>query len=463
MTHDRDAADLVIHGGLVLTPDGLSRLDIAVRGSSIARIAPSIRVDGARQVDAGGLHVLPGALDAHVHFGVPIAGTWSRDDAYTGTLAALCGGVTCAGDFTVQDPGEPLGASIERRRKAAAARGVFCDWFLHANVTSVTSAVLDEIPRAAADGVASFKVFLAYPGMLLAPEVLRAVMQRVAGCGGLLMVHCEDQQRVQEATEQLVASGRLAAPHFFASRPPDAEALAVRVVGEMCRDLGAPAYVVHLSSALGLRTARAERALGARLYLETCPQYLLLSQRPRRPLSSEHLICSPPIRLRRDRQALLRALAGGTVDVLATDHCPFTMAQKARGARDFREAPGGLPGVETLLPIAYDLALRGVLPWPRLASVLTETPARLFGLSHRKGALKIGLDADFVLLDPSAETRIEAARLHSSTDYNPYEGRVLRGAIQAVFLRGRLRAQRTSSGRVEPVGGPAGEFVPAKV
>ncbi len=453
--------DLVIREGLVVTPDRVVRADVAVLGGRIARVEPGIRDPAEREVAAEGLHVLPGVVDAHVHLGVPAAGTWSCDDHRTGTLAALCGGVTTVGDFSVQDPGEGLLASIERRRNAAS-RGTWCDWFLHANVTSVTPAVLDEIPAAVAAGIGSFKVFLAYPGMRIGLDALREVLRRVGVSGALLMAHCEDQEIVDQAVAERVARGRLAARHFFGSRPPEAEARAIAVLAGIARDAKTPAYVVHLSSAAGLRAALDARRAGARLHLETCPQYLLLSPSPPRGLRPEHLACAPPLRSTRDRMSLLRALVRGDIEVLATDHCPFTSAQKAAGARDFRRIPGGLPGVETLLSLAYDLALRGVLPLPRLAQVLAEAPARLFGLGERKGAVREGLDADLVLADPAGETRVTATRLHSATDHNPYEGRTLRGRVTAVYLRGRLAAAPGPDGRLEPATGrPVGVYVKA--
>lgn len=442
--------DLIIRGGLVVSSSGVARADVAVRDGRIAAVRPAIRASGAREVDASGLHVLPGGVDVHVHLGVQNAGMRSRDDHLTGTRAALCGGITTVGDFTEQGPHEGLLDSIERRLSEASV-GTFCDWFLHANLTSVNPAVLDEIPRAVASGIASFKVFLAYPGLCIGPDVLREVLLQVGASGALLMAHCEDQETVDLAVEERRARRLLAPRHFFASRPAQAEARAIALLGVIAREVGHPVYVVHLSSAVGLRAALEARRAGARLYLETCPHYLLLGPRPRPGLRPEHLVCAPPLRRASDRVVLRRALVRGDIEVLATDHCPFTSHQKATGARDFRRIPGGLPGVETLLPFAYDLALRGLLPFPRLAEVVAEVPARLFGLGDRKGAVREGLDADLVLADPSQETIIHATDLHSATDYSPYEGLTLRGRVNAVYLRGRLAAARTPDGRMEPV------------
>jgi dihydropyrimidinase len=452
--------DHVVRGGLVLTPDGLRSVDVAVLDGRFAAVEPTLEGTGAPEIDARGCHVLPGAIDAHVHLGLTLQGELSRDDARWGTLAAICGGVTTVGDFTVQDAGEGLLASIHRRLDGG--EGTRCDWFLHANVTSPTPGALAEIPDAVRAGVASFKLFLAYAGLRVDRPTLARVMDRVAREGALTMVHAEDASVIEAATADLVARGRLAARHFFGSRPAEAEARAVSLVGEVARELDAPAYIVHLSSAAGLDAARAARDRGTSLLLETCPQYLWLTSGPATPLHAERLVCAPPIRLPEDCAALWDALADGTIDVLATDHCPFTSLQKAARADDFRAIPGGVPGVETVLPLAYDAALSGALSFDRLGEVLASTPARLFGLAHRKGAIRTGLDADFVILDPEGETRVTASRLHSRTDYTPYEGLTLRGAIRDVWLRGELAAREVPGGRVELYGGVRGEYVRAK-
>jgi len=328
-------------------------------------------------------------------------------------------------------------------------------------VTSVSPAVLDEIVPVAADGIASFKVFLAYPGMRVGMPAFQAILDRVAGAGALLMVHAEDQTLVDQATARLVSEGRIGASCFFESRPSEAEARAVASVGEVARRTGLPVYVVHLSSAAGLEAARRARADGAALFLETCPQYLILAD----GASQEHpeqLVCAPPIRGHTDLPVLLSALAEGEFDCLATDHCPFTAAQKAAGRDDFRRVPGGLPGVELLLRIAYDLTLSGRLSPGRLAALLAENPARLFGISDRKGRISAGRDADFVLLDPSAVTEVSPELLHSRTDTTPYSDFWLRGAIREVYLGVRLAAAQGANGRIDPVGPPSGRYLRAR-
>lgn len=449
--------DILFRGGLVALDSGLVRADVGVRGEVVVEVSPRVREEAREVVDASGLIVLPGAIDSHVHFGVPVQGEWSCDDHRIGSLAAICGGVTCAGDFTVQNEGEGLVASVERRLKEAGTE-VYCDWFLHANLTSVSRQALEEIQEVVNGGVSSFKVFMAYEGMRIDARTLEEVLRKVKEAKGLVMVHAEDHDMVLEATSRLVSSGRTRPRWFFQSRPPEAEAKAVATVGNACRKTGSTAYIVHLSSLLGLRAALEERTLGARLLLETCPQYLVLGRRPRPNVEVEALLCAPPIRLRRDREGLLGALAKGLIDVLATDHCPFTLEQKTRHRVDFRLIPNGLPGVETLLPIACDLALRGRLPWGRLVQALSKMPAKIFGLSYRKGALEPGRDADIVLLDPSQSVTIEPALLHSATTISPYTGLTVRGAIVSVYLRGQLAARRVGR-RVEPVGPPFGRYI----
>lgn len=450
--------DLVIRGGEVVTPNGVVCTDVGIREGRFARVAP---LDGAADqvLDATGLHVLPGAVDAHVHLGVVNTGARSRDDHATGTLAAICGGVTTTGDFSVQDPGEGLGKSVDRRISSAGPTA--CDWFLHANLTSPTTGSLDEIPGLVEAGVASFKLFLAYPGIRVTPDILEDVLRRVGEAGGLVMVHAEDQGLIDRAVADLQAGGRTAPAHFFDSRPPQAEAAAVRTLGNLSKASGLPIYVVHLSGAAGLEAALQARREGARLVLETCPQYLFLTRGPPDSPEPERLVCAPPLRTHADRETLIGALVQGDIDVLATDHCPYTLGQKTAHGGDFRKIPGGLPGVETLLPLGYHLALSGTLGLTVLADRMARSPASHFGLSRRKGSIEVGLDADFVLLDPAGSTRITASRLHSDTDYSPYEGLELKGALRAVYLKGKLAARLDETGgAVEPVGEPKGEYLP---
>lgn len=276
------------------------------------------------------------------------------------------------------------------------------------------------------------------------------------------MVHAEDQSHIDHAVDGLVADGRIGAREFFDSRPPDAESAAIRTAGSAAKELGIPVYVVHLSSKKGLAAAREIREMGGRLHLETCPQYLYLTRPQEASKEAAGLVCAPPLRERADCEALIAALRSGEIDVLATDHCPFSLAQKTDHQTDFRRIPGGLPGVETLLPLAYDLFLEGGVELDRMVQLLAASPARLFGLAHRKGAIREGLDADFVILDPAGTTRIAVSRLHSATDYSPYQGMSLKGALQAVYLRGRCAARLQDGGGLEPVGSPRGEFLRAR-
>ncbi|MBL6974914.1 MAG: amidohydrolase family protein [Deltaproteobacteria bacterium] len=449
--------DLAICGGEVVTPEGILRTDVGIRKGRFAHVGP-LEGPADDTVDARGLHVLPGAVDAHVHLGVVNTGARSKDDHGTGTLAAICGGVTTVGDFSVQDPEEDLKTSVERRITGAGHTA--CDWFLHANLTSPSPEALDQIPGLVETGIASFKLFLAYPEIRVDADTLEAVLHRVDDAGGLVMVHAEDQGLIDRAVAELVARGRTTPRHFFDSRPPRAEATAIRTLGNLALATGHPIYVVHLSSAAGLDAALDARRAGANMYLETCPQYLFLTRGHGDSRGLESLVCAPPLRDDLNRESLAVALARGDLDVLATDHCPYTLAQKQAHGGDFRRIPGGLPGVETLLPLGYHLALNGTLDPGRLAGLTAHNPARLFGLAHRKGAIRVGLDGDFVLLDPNGSTRITAANLHSDTDYSPYEGLDLKGALRSVYLKGRLTASRNPEGVMEPVGEPRGEFLP---
>ena len=447
--------DIVVRNGFVVTDRGVLTADVAVRAGRVVEVAPRVMGSANEEFDATGCHVVPGAIDAHVHFGVSIQGQESCDDHSSGTLAAICGGVTCCGDFTVQEEETPQEAA---RRRLDEMGEVYADVFLHANVTKMPRDLERSLVELRALGVGSVKVFMAYQGMRLSDDEIVRLAEAASSQGMVVMVHAEDDRAVRESTARLLERGARGAERFFDSRPVAAEVEAIRRLGSMSSERELEFYVVHLSSISGLREALEQRRRGARLVLETCPQYLRLA-RPTGREDSALLSCAPPVRDEDSARQLEQALAAGHLDVLATDHCPFTTAQKLQGIEDFTRLPGGLPGVETLLPLTYDLVLRGRLSLERMVDCLASKPARIFGL-QRKGKIAPGMDADLVVLDRAGSTVVSASRLHSRTDYSPSEGLRLRGRVRFVFLRGRLVA-RERDGWAEPVGEPNGRFIEA--
>jgi dihydropyrimidinase len=459
--------DLVIRSGRIVTPDGVVVGDVGVTDGAIAAIGQGID-PGEKEVDATGRVVFPGIVDAHVHLGLPVFDVVSADDMETGTRAAAFGGVTTVIDFTVQDRGESLLASVERRRAAIEGRALV-DVGLHANFTDFSEANLAEIPALFAGGVPSIKIFTAYGarGMQMADPAIIRIAEAVGKAGGLLMVHAENGDAIDFLVERCRARGETAAPWHEKSRPDLVEAEAIQRVATLAQLAACPLYVVHLSSARGLEVIRRARSEGWQIHAETCPQYLLLDRRRYEGEEGHRYIASPPLRTPADRQALSAAVTGGEIEVLATDHCPFRLAEKDVAPGDFSRTPGGLPGVETLFPLMFShlvaLGDGGLTPRSNaslilLARVLAENPARLFGLAPAKGALREGADADFFIFDPNPIRHIRTVDLHGAADWNPFEGMEVRGEIRSVYLRG----QRLVDGGQLYAAPGSGRFVPGR-
>ncbi len=457
--------DLLIRGGTVVTERVVAALEIGVRAGCIAAIDSDLRGAGysAREVvDARGLLVLPGLVDPHVHLGLPTAGTCSCDTPRTGSAAALHGGVTTVIDFTLQAVGQSLADSFAARRAEFDAVS-YCDYTFHANVTDSAAGFaeriggqLDALREA---GGASLKVFTCYAqiGYAIAPEALRILFRAARHGGFRTLIHAEDEAAVAAATAQLLRAGRTSARDYPASRPAAAEVAAIRDTIAIAQSEGAAPYFVHVSTAAGVAAIRAGRRTGP-VFLETCPHYLFLDAGAyQQPHGAQYLV-APPLRSGRDREQLRAALYAGEVDVVATDHCAFRAAQKDVPGATFAQLPKGLAGLETRLPLMLTLFDDGGGPdGKRLADLLATRPAQIFGLYPRKGAIRVGADADLLLLDPAGTRQLRAAELHMPSDVSAYEGIPVRGRVRQLFLRGR---RVMAEG--ELLGGPQGCFLPRR-
>jgi dihydropyrimidinase len=463
--------DLVISGGSIVREDAVLRADIALQGGQVVLLAD--RIDGPclRRIDAQNLMVLPGLVDPHVHLSLPMKGTLSADDPESGTIAALFGGVTTIGDFTVPGPGQTLLEALDERRRFFASRARTDYWF-HVNVTEFSPGFEDDLPRqlddAAAAGARSLKVFTCYSreGIAVPLSFLPMLLQEARQRDLLVLVHAEDDSMLLESTDRLLEAERTQPRDYPESRPPEVEIRAVESVLSAAAEADAPIYFVHISTA-GAATAivhaRRERetargiareiacehsALGEierqrggfqPIYLETCPQYLFLDDALyQRPDGAQYLV-APPLRPPSDGQHLRRALIDGQVDVVATDHCPFTRGQKEASGAPFTALPNGLPGIETRLALLYtEMVVPGFITMRDLVRIASANPSRIFGLYPRKGTLIPGSDADLVLFDPQAEWTLTAGNLHMRTDFSPYEGRSMRGRVVSVIRRGEV-------------------------
>ena len=414
----------------------MTTADIGIDGGIISAIGRGLT--GRRTIDAAGKLVLPGVIDAHTHMALPVSGTRSSDDFHSGTIAAACGGVTTIVDFTVGTPETTIPDEIERRLDELSDAVV--DVALHGEVVGWEPGADEEFAEGIRRGVTSYKFYTAYEasGRRTAPSVMKRAFETLAGLGATALVHCEDEGLIRSIADSLTAEERADMTTLAIARPDLCEGAAISQVGRLAEETGCAVHIVHVSSALGLAAVREARSRGARLTAETCPQYLVLSAGSYERMDGHLFAASPALRTDADQRALWKALRRRELDLIATDHCPFTREQK-RWNGTFTDLPYGLPGVETLLPLVHSEGVaKGLLHLPDLPRLLSEGPARVHGLYPRKGVLETGADADLVVFDPDATWGIRPDRLHMKTDFSPYDGWSVTGKVEATVARGEV-------------------------
>jgi len=435
--------DTWIRGGLLVTPEGSSRLEIGILDGRVARVTDTPEEDAEEVIDARGKWVLPGIIDVHTHMELPVRGTVSADDFASGTRAAACGGVTTIIDFSLHRPEASLIDCYRQRRRSADGR-VAVDYGLHAEIVDPGEQVLDEIPVLVEEGVTSFKLYLAYgrDGRMVDDGQLYAVLKRSAGAGALVMVHAENGSLTDRLTDELINRGQTGPSAHPRSRPHFVEQEAVRRAVAINRFAGGALYVVHVSTRSALDVLRKAHLRNERVWAETCPHYLLLEEGAYSHEDGLQYIATPPLRTSDDQEALWEGLREGELSVVSTDHCPFTRQQKLDRADRFDRVPNGLPGVETSLRLMHAYGVgQGRLDPGRMVAAMSADPARIFGLYPQKGCLQEGSDADMVIFDPEKEFVLSAEDLHMQTDFSPYQGWSGRGAVTMTLLRGRIIAR----------------------
>jgi len=461
-----------LQGGTLVTPRGLLEADLDLQGGRILAVRPR----GADQampeptdiIDAAGCWVLPGAIDAHTHFGMPLGGGIASLGWRPSSEAALLGGTTTVVDFANPALGQPLAAALEQWQEAAA-HDCLCDHAFHITVVDTAAERLAEIPGLVAQGLPTFKGFLAYKGrLMLEPERMKELMHAVRDAGGLLLVHAEDGQMNAEAEEILRHSGRIGPRWHPLAHPPASEVKAVEEACTMALETDCPLLVVHMSLAAGLERLEAarhrrDRAGGTTPLLgEVCLHHLLADESLYEAGHTPALgaICSPPLRAAANHHPLQRGLADGRLDLLSTDHCEFDLNTKAAGAHEgFYRVPNGCGGVAERLVLSYTRLVAGGVMFPeRWVEVCCETPARVAGLGHRKGRLEAGLDADVVVFDPEPEYRWQPLGASDRTG-SIWAGRPARGLVRDVWLRGH----RVVAGARLVAEQPGGLFLPRKL
>jgi len=438
---------ILIKNGTVVSATESKQLDVLIAGEMIAWMGTGIHEDGHEVVDATGLLVMPGGIDVHTHLDMPFGGTTSADDYTTGTQAAAVGGTTMLIDFALQSQGHTMREAFDVWR--AKSRGKACvDYSLHMAVTDLGpgdgAQGLREMEEMVAEGISSFKLFMAYPGVLMIDDGLMfKVMQKAAALNALCCVHAENGSAIDVVVAQMIAEGKTA-PHYHAlSRSPKAEAEATHraiALADMC---GAAVYIVHLSNEDSLAALKFMQGRGAKALAETCIQYLVLSiedQMPGKSWEEAKYVFTPPLRERWNQVPLWEALRDGPLAVVSTDHCPFRFAdQKELGRGDFRKIPNGGPGVENRLQILWHFGVNaGRISQERFVALSATNPAKIFGMEEQKGRIAEGLDADILLWDPKAEYTISAATQRMATDYSMFEGWKVLGNAAKVYSRGEL-------------------------
>ena len=428
-------------GGTIVGAGASQQADLLVCNDKIVLIGKDLASSDAEVVDVRGKLLFPGFIDAHTHFDLDVCNTTTADDFETGSAAAVCGGTTMVIDFACPNKGETLGYGLSLWHKKAGGR-TSCDYGFHMTIDDWNEGIRAEIPQMLEAGISSFKMYMTYPAMMIGDQDLFSALLELKKYGGIAGVHCENAGVIDALIAQHKADGRLAPASHPECRPNPLEAEAVAHLLRIAEVADVPVVIVHLSTREALHEVFAARERGQRVYVETCPHYLILDDSRYRQEdfdAAAGYICAPPLRTKPDQDALWKALANGTVQTISTDHCSFTREQKRAGRNDFTKIPGGLPGVESrgLLLYTYGVAA-GRITKEQMCALLAENPARLYGAYPRKGVLAVGSDADIVVLDPNAEGVFSAGQEHSAAGYTPYEGMARRGAIERVYLRGQL-------------------------
>ncbi|MFO7742021.1 MAG: dihydropyrimidinase [Anaerolineae bacterium] len=431
-------ATLLVRGGTLVTPEGFWEADVLAQGGRIKAVGRGLPTyHDTRVVDAEECHVLPGVIDAHTHIQLDTGVYQTADDWFVGTRAAACGGVTTVVDFATQFPGQTLREAVDARLKEA--EGAVIDYGFHVMITDLPAGEEDEIADLVDLGAPSAKLYTTYrPNYYADDATILRLMEACADHGVLPLVHCENDALVTGQTEALKASGQTSWRHHGRSRPALAEQEAIQRVLFLAEAAGSPVHICHCSTARSVSLVAEAAEAGQLATCETCPQYLLLDNQVYDGAEPWRYILQPPLRDPGETDLLWTLLDARYIGLLCTDHCDYTRAQKL-AEKDFTQTPGGLPGMETLLPlmVTYGVA-DGRLSFPQVVELLCANPARLWGLWPQKGTLRPGSDADLVVYDPAPEGEIREEALHYAAGYTPYDGMAVQGEVRATISRGEI-------------------------
>lgn len=428
--------DLVIKNGTIITAETTYQADIGIQGEQITAIGQSL--SGAREIDAAGKLVTPGAIDIHVHLQMPIGDITSADDFFTGTRAAAFGGTTTIIDFVEPEPDQTLLDALAARRAEADDRAVI-DYGLHMTIDPPTIAKLDQFPAVVEAGCPTFKLYMAYGFRLTDGELLRA-LQAVRAVGGLPVVHAENWDVICTLIEQNLAAGRTEPCWHPRSRPALTEGESAGRLIDIATLVGVPVHIFHVGCQTVVDRIADARRRGLPVTGETCPQYLMLNDTvyDRPGVEGALPVCAPPIRPEGEQALMWKALAQNHLQIVTTDHCPFTRQEKARGLNNFSQIPGGVPSIEARFSIAYAYGVRaGHFSANRWVEMCCTAPAQMVGL-ERKGHIAVGYDADLVIFDPDHKVTLSTDTLHENVDWTPYDSLDVQGWPSVTISRGKI-------------------------
>jgi dihydropyrimidinase len=442
----------LIKDGTVVTASDSFVADVWINNDKIAAMThPAARATmlgtagpDVLQIDAKGQYVIPGGIDCHTHMSLPFGGTTASDDFDTGTVAAAHGGTTTIVDFAIQSKGSSMRAGLDAWHAKAEGKAAI-DYGFHMIMTEANPQTLAEMADMVREGVTSFKMFMAYPGVFLVDDqqIFRAML-RAGELGTLITMHAEIGLPIDVLVRRALDEGHTAPVYHALTRPEVAEATGTERAIALAEMAKVPVYMVHLSAERALRRVMEARDRGLPAYAETCPQYLFCSEddlrgEPGNEWKGAGYVCTPPLRPKHHHDHLWRGLKNYDLQVVATDHCPFCMKdQKELGRGDFSKIPNGMPGVETRLHLLWEGVVAGKISINRFVEITSTAPAKIFGMYGKKGTLAVGADADVVVWDPKREKVLGKDTLHMRVDYSPFEGRKVPASPSHVFSRGEL-------------------------
>ncbi len=431
---------LLIKNGIVVTASDKYNADIYIEDEKVHTIGKNLNFSADKTINAEGMYLFPGGIDPHTHMELPFMGTYASDTFESGTLAGLYGGTTTIIDFAIQTQGESLKKALDLWHKKADGNAV-SDYAFHMGVTDFNKNTQKEIKDICEkDGISSFKVFMAYKGVLMVDDrQIIGLMKEAGKYGAIVISHCENGDLIDELISEAKTKGDLSPRYHYLTHPEIAEAEATGRIIDMAYDGGHPLYIVHLTCEGALNQVREATKRNQKINVETCIQYLLLDESlyESPDFEGSKWVMSPPLRKEKDRVALWNGINQGLLHTVATDHCPFCMDQKKMGLNDFSKIPNGMPGIEHRMELLFsEGVLKNKISLNKFVELTSTNAARIFGMFPKKGTIAPGSDADIVIFDPNINHTISVKTHHHNCDYSAFEGWKVNGKCKTVILRG---------------------------